>query len=306
MSPLIAIVYRAYYTPSRCEQNRTMQLGDFTLTTISGGRFRLDGGAMFGVVPKPLWERCLPADEKNRVPMATNCLLIEAPDGTRTLIDTGYGTRFTDKQRAIYEMPNRSELVDGLNTLGLTPSDIDMVILSHLHFDHAGGGCQQNIDGQVRPLFTNAQYIVQRREWDVAMCGESEWSAIYDRSNFACLAESGQLELVDGDAEIAAGIQARLTGGHSPGHQAIVIQNGNEAAVYLGDICPTWDHLPMMWCMAYDANVVDVRREKTKLLGEIVDRQMWALSDHDSRHAAARLSRDKRRDFVADTLVESL
>lgn len=261
---------------------------------------------MFGVVPKPLWERCLPADEKNRVPMATNCVLIKGPDGKRTMIDTGYGTKLTDKQRSIYEMPARSHLIDSLDAEGLTPSDIDLVILSHLHFDHCGGGSQRGVDGQIRPLFDNAQYVVQRQEWKVAMSGEPEWSGIYDPADFSCLADNGQLTLIDGDTEIAPGIEARLTGGHSPGHQAIVIRSGNESAVYLGDMCPTWGHLHRMWCMAYDANVVEVRRGKTKLLGEIADQQMWALSDHDSQHAAARLSRDKKRDFVAVTLVQTL
>ena len=187
---------------------------------------------------------------------------------------------------------------------GLTPDDIDLVILSHLHFDHAGGGIRIAEDKLV-PTFARAEYVVQRLEWEIATADYPELRAAYPLENILPLKDTGQLRLVDGDIEIVPGIQARITGGHTNGQQALFITSGGETAVYLADACPTWRHLRSLWCMSYDMDLLQSRRIKPILLGEIADRGWWALSDHDPDHAAARLRRDPEREFaVAEAISE--
>lgn len=281
-----------------------MQLGEFTLSTVSGGRFQLDGGTMFGVVPKALWQRLLPANEKNNIPQATNCVLVQTGD-RNILIDTGYGSKLTEKERKIYASEEGSPLERSLADYGLTAEQIDVVILSHLHFDHAGGATTAGEDGSVVPTFPNAEYVAQRSEWETATAELPELRGAYPLQNLLPLEETGQLRLIDGDVEILPGIRAHITGGHTLAHSAIIIESGGETAVYLGDLCPTWRHLPTLWGMAYDLEVLQIRREKPRMLGRIADEGWLALSDHDPDHAAARLERDDRRDFrVAEAFEE--
>ncbi len=183
-----------------------MRLGEWRLDTVSGGAFRLDGGAMFGVVPKPLWEKALPADEQNRVPLATNCVL--GRDGRHTvLIDTGYGPKLTDKEREIYAAEPGEPLLASLAMLGLQPADIDMVVFSHLHFDHTGGGVRFDDHDRLTPTFPQARYVVQRREWDDATGGADELKGSYPLDNLTPLADAEQLDLIDGDVEILPGLR---------------------------------------------------------------------------------------------------
>ena len=282
-----------------------MDIGRFALRTVSGGRFRLDGGAMFGIVPKPLWSRAAAADDRNRIQLGTNCVLVEC-DAFRMLIDTGFGNRMSEKSADIHAAEPDGTLVGNLLRLGITPDQIDYVVLSHLHFDHAGGGTMAQEDGQLALTFPCARYLLQRTEWEAAHNQAPEWTGIYPHENVVCLEGSEQLELVDGDAEIAPGIRVILTRGHSPGHQAIVIEDDDSMAMYLGDMCPTWAHLPRTWCMAYDADTMEVRRRKPGLLGFIAEQGGWALSDHDPQYAAVKLQPDERRDFVVSETCERL
>ncbi|MGH7201324.1 MAG: MBL fold metallo-hydrolase [Planctomycetaceae bacterium] len=281
-----------------------MKLGQFELTTISGGRFSIDGGTMFGVVPKTLWNRVVPADEGNFIPQATNCVLVRTGRQTM-LIDTGYGSKLDEKQRRIFRSEEGGPLLDSLASKGVTPEEIDVVVLSHLHFDHAGGATRRDESGKLVPTFPNAEYVAQRREWETASADLPELRGAYPQENFLPLAETGQLRLIEGDGEILPGFRARVTGGHTTFHMAIVIESDGETAVYLGDICPMWGHLPTLWCMAYDVDLLETRRVKPRLLGEIADSGWLALSDHDAQHAAARIRRDEKRDFaVSDALGE--
>ncbi|MGH7127394.1 MAG: MBL fold metallo-hydrolase [Planctomycetaceae bacterium] len=281
-----------------------MKLGQFELTTISGGRFSIDGGTMFGVVPKTLWNRVVPADEGNFIPQATNCVLVRTGRQTM-LIDTGYGSKLDEKQRRIFRSEEGDPLLDSLASKGVTPEEIDVVVLSHLHFDHAGGATRRDESGKLVPTFPNAEYVAQRREWETASADLPELRGAYPQENFLPLAETGQLRLIEGDGEILPGFRARVTGGHTTFHMAIVIESDGETAVYLGDICPMWGHLPTLWCMAYDVDLLETRRVKPRLLGEIADSGWLALSDHDAQHAAARIRRDEKRDFaVSDALGE--
>jgi glyoxylase-like metal-dependent hydrolase (beta-lactamase superfamily II) len=281
-----------------------MKLGQFTLSTVSGGRFRSDGGTMFGVVPKALWARLIEVDDDNCIAQATNCVLVQT--GRRNvLIDTGYGSKLGAREKALLAAEEGDPIVASLAARNLAPEDIDMVILSHLHFDHAGGGIRREGDRFIT-TFPRAEYVVQRLEWEIATAGYPELRAAYPLENITPLAESGQLRLVDGDVEITPGIRGRITGGHTSGQQALFIESQGEVAVYLADACPTWRHLPSLWCMSYDMDLLQARRIKPILLGEIADRGWLALCDHDPDHAAARLVRDPKRDFaVAEAFREA-
>ncbi|HJP18211.1 MAG TPA: MBL fold metallo-hydrolase, partial [Nitrospinota bacterium] len=169
-----------------------MKLGKFEIQTVSGGKYKLDGGAMFGVVPKPLWEKTNPADEKNRIELETNCLLIESGD-KKILVDTGNGTKFSAKEKDIFGLENRSVLEESLKSKGLEPADIDIVILSHLHFDHAGGATM-NEGGKVVPAFPKATYVIQKGEWEDAMNNFGVMKFSYRKENLIPLQESGQVE----------------------------------------------------------------------------------------------------------------
>jgi glyoxylase-like metal-dependent hydrolase (beta-lactamase superfamily II) len=279
-----------------------MKLGQFDVTTVSGGRFRPDGGTMFGVVPKVLWSKLIEVDAHNCIAQATNCVLVQT-GRQKILIDTGYGPKIPEKERAILGADPGNPIVTSLAAQGVKPEDIDVVILSHLHFDHAGGGIRLDEDRLVT-TFPNAEYVVQRLEWEIATAGYPELRAAYPQENIVPLEASGQLRLVDGDIDIVAGIHARITGGHTDGQMALFIYSGGQTAVYLADACPTWRHLPTLWCMSYDMDLLQSRRIKPVLLSEIVEQGWWALSDHDPDHAAARLITDPKREFaVAEALT---
>jgi len=293
-----------------------MQLGAWELTTVSGGQYWIDGGTMFGVVPKALWSRVFPCDEHNNILQETNCVL--ARDGERTvLIDTGYGSKLSDKQRRIFRSEEGDPLLRNLQQHGVQPEDVDAVLLSHLHFDHAGGATRYNEANELVPTFPNAEYVAGRLEWVTATAGFPELKGVYPQENLLPLQESGQLRLVDGNAELVPGMHACLTGGHTHGHAAIVISGDDSAdesttsgtfpaAVYLGDLCPTTRHLPVFWGMGYDVDMLQLRRMKSEVLGRIADDGWLALFDHDPDHAAGTLRRDDRRDFQLNESMEAL
>ena len=276
-----------------------MNLGEFEIFSVSGGSFKLDGGAMFGIVPKPIWSKTTTCDEQNRILLETNCFVLK--DGERTiLIETGIGSKHSDRFRKFHDIAEGNPLVENLQARGIQPEEIDTVILSHLHFDHAGGATMHAEDGSLVPTFPNAEYITQRHEWVMATSGYPELSGAYKVEDLLPLADSGQLRLVDGDVEIVPGIHAWVTGGHTEGHSAILVESNGEEAVFLGDICPTTKHLTTLWGMAYDVDVLQLRRRKKEVFGRIADQGWIALFDHDTEVTASYLQRDDKRDFVLD------
>lgn len=273
-----------------------MQLGDWQLDLVSGGRFRLDGGAMFGVVPKPLWEKVQPPDDRNRIRMATNCLL--ARDGRRTvLIDTGYGDKNPPRDHDIYELESGAPLLASLQLLGVAPDDIDLVVLTHLHFDHAGGATSRAGDGTLHPTFPRARYVVSRREWADAATQSAEMRAAYPTANFLPLREAGCLELIEGPVAVAPGLTLVPTRGHTRGHHSVVIEGGGQTVFFPADLCPQAHHLRRLWCMAFDLEVLETRRRKPELLGRAADEGWLVVFEHDPDTVGAHLARDGTGEF---------
>lgn len=260
-------------------------IGSLRVHAIQAGGQRLDGGAMFGVVPKPLWERRIAADERNRIPLGMRCLLIEHPSGL-VLIDTGAGNKENAKFIDIYGIENcgangRTALEDGLAQVGVTPEDVDIVINTHLHFDHAGGNTFTNEAGAVAVSFPRARYFVQRGEYEYATHPNERTGASYFDRNYVPTSLSGQLELVEGNREIVQGISTLVTPGHTPHHQSIVIDSDGERAIYLGDVVPTHAHLPLPWIMGYDVEPLVTLESKRALLAD-VEREGWTvIFEHD-------------------------
>src|SRR5574337_539357 len=218
-----------------------MKLGNFELRSLSDGRFRLDGGAMFGVVPRTIWERTNPPDEKNRVLLGLNPLLIRA-GSENILVDTGIGDKWDGKSRSIYGIEKTSTLKASLNSIGLDEDDITIVINTHLHFDHAGGNTRI-VDGRIEPVFKNARHIVQKGEWEAATDPNERTRASYRPADFLPVMEAGLFELIEGDREIIEGVEAFRTSGHNRDIQLVRITSNGETAVFLGDIIPTITHL---------------------------------------------------------------
>jgi len=216
---------------------------------LRAGAFRLDGGAMFGVVPKALWSRVAPADEQNRIALQTNCLLLER-EGTRVLVETGYGGKWSEKDRAIFAMEPRT-VVDALAEVGVAPSDIDHVVVTHLHFDHAAGLTALGEDGATpAPVFPRARIVVQRLEWDDACANKSTMTATYLKSHLTPIAD--RVRLVDGEAEVLPGIHVFPVPGHTWGQQAVRFDDGDGPVCFPGDVVPTRNHAGLAFNMAYD------------------------------------------------------
>jgi glyoxylase-like metal-dependent hydrolase (beta-lactamase superfamily II) len=282
-----------------------LTIGDAKLTVLNGGNFRLDGGAMHGVVPKTLWSKLVSCDALNRCEYATRCLLIET-GGKRVLVETGNGDKFAGKLKDIYGIDHDRAIGDALREVGLAPEDIDVVVMTHMHFDHSGGATRQTKAGGYEPVFKRARHVVQRREWEDATHPHERNRASYLQENVAPLAEAGLLQLVDGEAEIAPGVRVVPTPGHTAGHQSVLIGAGDAGApkaLFLGDVVPTAVHVKLPWVMGYDldpARTVDTKRALfTRALSED-----WLLVwGHDKDHAAGRLGVDKDGAFVVRELV---
>ena len=282
---------------------QTRRIGSLTVHALQAGLQQLDGGAMFGVVPKTLWERKIAADARNRIPLGMRCLLIEHPDGL-VLVDTGAGNKETEKFYGIYGIENAAvgtagptQLESAIAEAGFTPADVTLVINTHLHFDHAGGNTRRDDGGAIVASFPGARYVVRRGEWEWAHRANERTSASYFPHNYDPLEKAGQLELVDADAELLPGISLRHTPGHTPHHQSVLVTSGTERLLYLADVCPTAAHVPLPWIMGYDVEPLVTLETKRALWADAVAENWTVMFEHDAVHAWGRVVADGARGY---------
>ncbi|HKO31476.1 MAG TPA: MBL fold metallo-hydrolase, partial [Nitrospiraceae bacterium] len=257
-----------------------MKFGAFDIYPVTDGRFRLDGGAMFGVVPKVIWEKCCAADELNRIPLSLTCLLIRA-HGKNILVDTGLGSKEDDKFQRMFAVDRTPTLLESLKRLGLGREDIDMVINTHLHFDHAGGNTMKEANGTITSSFPKAQYFVQHGEFEDAARANERTKASYRRDNFTSIAHVNQWEFLHGDTEVLPGVTAVVTAGHTRCHQGVKIESEGKAAFFLGDLIPTVSHLPLPFIMGYDLFPIQTLETKRWVLDRAFEQQWLLLFEHD-------------------------
>jgi glyoxylase-like metal-dependent hydrolase (beta-lactamase superfamily II) len=270
-----------------------MSLGDFELISLSDGIYHLDGGSYFGVVPKTLWSRKLPANEKNLVPSGLNSVLVRTGD-KNILIETGIGNKLSEKMAQIYGQP--AELLDSLHAAGLAPEDIDVVIDSHLHFDHCGWNTVRR-NGAIAATFPKAKYYAQEGEWKHAHENQRD-GVSYFTENYDPLVESGQMQLVRENAEIAPGISVEVYPGHTRDLQAIMVRSGGKTACYISDLIPTSNHLDLNWVMAYDLYPVESIESRKRFYSRAIPERWLVMFTHDHEIPWAYLEKDEKGKVV--------
>jgi glyoxylase-like metal-dependent hydrolase (beta-lactamase superfamily II) len=307
-----------------------MRFGEFELFSLSDGFFGLDGGAMFGVVPKPVWERTNPPDERNRIRLALRPLLVVA-GRERVLLDTGIGDEWDAKNTDIYRIEHTDTIESSLARAGFKPEDITKVVLTHLHFDHAGGATRLDSTGKPVPRFANARYYVQQKEWDLAVNPNRRSRAAYLPENFLPLQEAGQLELIDGNSELMPGLELVLTSGHTPGHQIVMATDNSEfrsqkpesriaepagrtptagtpppqnpllvrrTAVFWGDLIPTRSHIATPYIMGYDLLPLETMKQKEKLVQQAIAGKWLSFLEHDPDFASGIIAEENGKPFL--------
>jgi glyoxylase-like metal-dependent hydrolase (beta-lactamase superfamily II) len=288
----------------------SFNVGGLRCHTLEGGLQRLDGGAMFGVVPRTLWKSQIEPDDRNRIPLAMRCVLVEHGDGL-VLIDTALGNKENSKFLDIYGVENQglegaTQLEDALASAGFLPRDVRWVINTHLHFDHAGGNTTMDPELEndprrhVRPTFPNATYVVQRGELEFARHTNERTRASYLPHNFEPIAAANRWQLLDGDQEVIPGISVRLTPGHVPFHQAVLLQDRGETALFVGDLFPTVSHLPLPWIMGYDLEPLRTLESKRTILSEAVAGGWRLIFEHDARVVMGRPVREGKGVALGD------
>lgn len=286
-------------TPELNVQKAALKIGPYEVHPVPTGLFGLDGGAMFGTVPKVLWERSNPADDKNRIAMEARGMLLKSP-GCNILIDCGnggdfiakYGEKLGTKFAEMYGIDDGGpSLKKSLAAQGLKPEDIHHVILTHLHFDHAGGGTTE-IGGKVAATFPNAKYYVQKNNLETAKEPNLRERASYYPANYQPLLDAGKLTLLDGPAEnILPGISLWVSNGHTRGQQIVRVSDGSQTLLYCGDVVPTSSHVRTAWLMGYDLHPLELMEEKKKFLGPAADGNWYLFFEHDPYCDAARIER---------------
>lgn len=267
-----------------------MKLGEFGLYSISDGDFWLDGGSMYGVVPKVLWNKLTPADGENRIRLSLNCLLIRTPT-KMVLVDTGLGEKFTKRLKEIYKTENSCSLHTSLAALRIDPSDIDYVINTHLHFDHCGGNTKKK-NGKYVPAFSNAKYIIQNDEWRNASQPNEKTKSSYRQSDFLPLEEAGQLQLIEGDYDLIPGVKTVVTRGHTLGHQSVLITSEGNHAFYLGDLIPMTSHLRIPYVTSFDLYPVELIDTKKDIINRAVKEKWLLIFEHDPDIVFAHITKD--------------
>ena len=282
-----------------------MKLGNFSIHACMDGLFRLDGGAMFGVVPRVLWEKTDPPDEKNRILMTLRSLLIRTSE-TNVLVDTGIGGKGDQKFREIFMIDRDPPLEGSLAAHGLRPEDIDVVINTHLHLDHAGGNTRVADDGNIVPAFPRAKYVIHRGEWEDATNPDERTRGSYITDDYLPLeGRKGAIEFVDGDGEIevVAGVSVVVTGGHTAFHQCVKVESEGKVALFLADLIPMASHLPLPYITAYDLVPQETLRAKKRLLNRAVDEGWLVVFQHDPRVEAAYLRREGAKTVLREEVT---
>ncbi len=275
-----------------------MKLGNIEFHIVPDGHVLLDGGAMFGVVPRPLWEKKMPPDNRNRITLSMNCLVIRA-GGKRILVETGAGGKMNPKLRDIYGLDGPF-LLEGLRSLDLRPEDIDVVVNTHLHFDHCGGNTRLEED-RIVPTFPNARYFVQEGELDHAMRPNERDRASYFPENFAPIAAAGMLSVIEGDHTLTSGVDLIRVPGHTAHMQCVKLTGEGKTAFFFADLVPTTTHLPLPWIMGYDLFPMTTLENKKRWIPEAIREGWIALFAHDARVPAAYL-RDREGNWEAEPI----
>ncbi|OGU72407.1 MAG: MBL fold metallo-hydrolase [Ignavibacteria bacterium RBG_16_34_14] len=290
-----------------------MKIGKYTLHIIDSGYFGLDGGAMFGIIPKPLWQKTNPSDEANRIKLATRNLLLT--NGNRKiLIDTGMGDKWDEKSKSIYAVDQTNSLEGSLNELNLKSEDITDVILTHLHFDHTGGSTKiENVPqlrdpgkggGKLVPSFPNAKYYVQKKNYDWAIHPSERDKGSYLKKNFQPLMEEGILNLIDSQEKFDDEIEFVILNGHTFGQQLIKISDTSNTIFYCADLFPTTSHIPLPYVMGYDLQPLVTVEEKKKILAEAIEKNWKIFFEHDPETALATVMKDEKGFRVNEKMKE--
>jgi glyoxylase-like metal-dependent hydrolase (beta-lactamase superfamily II) len=269
--------------------------GDYRVEVVPDAEFRLDGGAMFGVVPRTLWERVAPPDDLNRVRLSANCLFVET-GRERVLVETGIGDRWTERQADMYGVRRERPLAETLLALtGCRAEDVTTVVNTHLHFDHAGGNTKADAEGRLVPAFPNARYLVSQAEFEHAERPHERDRASYLNENWRPLAESGQLELMPPDYEVVPGLTLETVPGHSHTMQCVRLERGGRTLYGFADLVPTRAHLPLPWIMGYDLFPTETLEQKRRLIPEAASAGWLCLFYHDAEAPLCRLTEEGGR-----------
>jgi len=279
-----------------------MKFGDLEIFVLSDGRFRLDGGAMFGVVPKMLWQKRIPADDRNRITLGLNCLLVRSA-GKTIVVETGTGDKGDAKWDDIYGIDHSVTLLDSLHRRGVEAKEVDIVVNTHLHFDHCGWNTRRGPGGRFVPTFPRARYYVQRGEYEHALEPTERDRVSYLPDNFQPMAESQQWVWPAGDEEIAPGVELVRAPGHTRDMQCVRLRSGGRTAIFLADLVPTTAHLPYPWIMGYDLYPMTTLEQKKRWIPEAVRGEWLCFFAHDPAVPAAYL-REKEGKVVAEPFLE--
>lgn len=281
-----------------------MYFGDLELISVLDAYFHLDGGAMFGVVAKPLWERRMAADARNRITLGMRPLVVRG-HGRTMIIDAGIGDKMDPKNADIYGIQRERPLDASLSAFGIGIEQVDLVLASHLHFDHAGGFTRHCEDGSLCPRFPRAEYVIRRGEWEDAIRPHERNRASYLAENYVPLQEAGLVRFMDEDGDVMPGVRTVRTGGHTRHHTIVYIESGGRTAVFAADLIPTTAHVDVPWIMAYDLYPMETLEFKRRFVREAIEREHLVFFEHDPKVAAGIIREKAGRPYVEPIAVEA-